>query len=489
MGIMKRISLSVIFLILFIGISLNSVYSETLEIALICQGSGCGHNKDGFLIEHLNDELNHTLAFFAASDLTPSDLAGIDVIVISSSIINTTQIDWLKNTEIGILSVHGSTNNEFWLADYGNVAGGDSTTGIITDSNHTITQVYKDGITQVATQTGKAGYMRQWDSGDGDPLAVYTSNLKRAKILVLEKDDLQTNGQSAPERRAFFGAHWFEYIKEPEGRQIFDKTLEWTSNTGLGISSLNVLLVCNGTNCGHLHQDAPLRDYIDSKVSNLDTKKASDPTPWDLTGYQLIVISPTANPSTVAWLNNEEKGILTIKGSSNDEFLLSNYGNDELDGSTTVVILDDSHYITQGYTDGVTDIANSTGHAGYMRNWSSGESNPLAVYTSNPKQARILIIDKDQILVNNEIAKDRRAFFGADWFSNLSPDGINLFNRTLDWVAYNTPEVSFVRDPWVVEHGGKLTVVDPGLKNDILGDTTDVELITSNVTFTVSSSQ
>jgi len=158
--------------------------------------------------------------------------------------------------------------------------------------------------------------MRQWDSGEGDPLAVYTSNLKRAKILVLEKGDNYTNGQPAPERRAFFGAQWFDYISDPDGRNIFDKTLEWTSNTGLSMSSLNVLLVCNGANCGHQNKDVPLRDYIDSKVTNFDinsdTKKASDLTSSDLTEYHLVVISPTANPSSVAWLNNEEKGILTI---------------------------------------------------------------------------------------------------------------------------------------------------------------------------------
>ena len=211
-------------------------------------------------------------------------------------------------------------------------------------------------------------------------------------------------------------------------------------------NALEIALVCRTANCTNTDRDVALKDHLNA-LGHTITMFDDDDTSWDPESFSGVVISASVDSWKVAWLKDKVVGILTLSGNNNNEFWLANAGHSNAADTTTVVIMDDTHPITQDFNDGVTDVASTTGNGGWMRSWQAGQAEPLAVYTHDTKKAKILVIDEGQTLVNGDQASERRAFIGAEFFAKLNSDGLTLFDRTLEWITYSIPSVTSNQEP------------------------------------------
>ena len=84
---------------------------------------------------------------------------------------------------------------------------------ILTDHTHYITQDFADGMPRITSDGFNTGYMRNWETGDAQPLGLFISDPTKAGLLVFEKGDnlvdINNNGVQddgvAPTRIAFLG--------------------------------------------------------------------------------------------------------------------------------------------------------------------------------------------------------------------------------------------------------------------------------------------
>ena len=83
-------------------------------------------------------------------------------------------------------------------------------------------------------------------------------------------------------------------------------------------------------------------------------------------------------------------------------------------------------------------LVTSTNNLGHMTGWSDGSGMvKLAHYDTNGsvEKAKILIVDAGGELVDGSFAVEKRVFFGAQYFGNLTDDGKTMFNQALNWLA------------------------------------------------------
>ncbi|MCH7933624.1 MAG: hypothetical protein IIC36_06470, partial [Gemmatimonadetes bacterium] len=212
---------------------------------------------------------------------------------------------------------------------------------------------------------------------------------------------------------------------------VFTVTVTATGN-------LNVALVCGTAACADVDFDVPLVNHLTSTLGHTVTNFAAADTGWTPSSYDVVVISESVGSSSTAWLKTEVVGILTLEGSNWDEFEMGSAGTSDLGADTQINITDNTHYITSVFPTGVLTVTTVTTNLGSMSGWANGVGK-LAHYNSNSALAKLLYVDIGGVLQGGvNTAADRRAFWGAQYFANLTADGITIFNRALDWVAYNT---------------------------------------------------
>jgi len=73
-----------------------------------------------------------------------------------------------------------------------------------------------------------------------------------------------------------------------------------------------------------------------------------------------------------------------------------------------------------------------------MTEWdeNGSEIKLLAKYDTNgDTKAKILAVDKLGLLVDGTQAPEKRVFFGAQYFANLTSDGVILFDQAFNWTV------------------------------------------------------
>jgi len=213
------------------------------------------------------------------------------------------------------------------------------------------------------------------------------------------------------------------------------------------VSALNIAMVCgDGANsCPAVDTDDDLKAHLGTTLGHSVTY-VDDGTNWAAwdpstgcggSACDAVVISESVSSSNVADLKGKAIGILTVEGANWDEFDLGTGGDSSDGGSADINIVDNSHYITSVFSTGTITVATASTNAGYISGWSNDVTN-LAHYDGAATWSKLLVVEKGGTLVDATSAAERRVFFGAKYFGNLNADGITLFNRALDWVAYNT---------------------------------------------------
>ena len=185
-------------------------------------------------------------------------------------------------------------------------------------------------------------------------------------------------------------------------------------------------------------RDVPLRDHLETTLGHNVTLKDDADQSYDPTTFDALVISESVGSSSTAWLKTQVVGLLTLEGANNDEFEMGTGGSSSGGGDTDINITDNTHYITQVFPTCVLTVTVSPNNLGSMSGWAN-DVNKLAHYDSTPTSAKLLEVERGGVLQGGtNTAADRRVFFGAQRFGNLTVDGRTIFNRSLDWVAYNT---------------------------------------------------
>jgi len=114
-------------------------------------------------------------------------------------------------------------------------------------------------------------------------------------------------------------------------------------------------------------------------------------------------------------------------------------GGSSKGGNDKYIIITQAHPITAGFALGVPiQVTTSTSHLGHMTGWDENGSGVelLANYdTDGATKAKILAVDKLGLLVDGTQAPEKRVFFGAQYFANLTSEGVILFDQAFDWAA------------------------------------------------------
>jgi hypothetical protein len=201
-------------------------------------------------------------------------------------------------------------------------------------------------------------------------------------------------------------------------------------------ASLDILMICADAACSTANTDTDLRDYMNNTLGHNVT--TDDATERSTAGFDAVVVSESVTSGDTAWLKDDSIGILTVEGTNNDEFDLGTSGDSTGAPDGDVEIQNGSHYITQDYnTNDVVTIASTTSNLGYMGGWSN-DVQALAVYDSTPTQSWLLAVENGGTLTDLTTAAERRVFLGAQYFANLNSNGTDIFERSLNWVSYNT---------------------------------------------------
>jgi len=201
-------------------------------------------------------------------------------------------------------------------------------------------------------------------------------------------------------------------------------------------SQLEIALICEKSNCDKSDKDVPLKNHL-STLGTVTTFGHEDDS-WNTAAYDVVIISESAKSSKIDWLHNEAIPILTVDGENAEELEMGDGGSSK-GGNSKFIIITQAHPITAGFALGVPiQVSTSTNNLGHMTEWDEDGSQVklLANYdTSGEQKAKILAVDKLGLLVDGTQAPEKRVFFGAQYFANLTSDGVLLFDQALSWVT------------------------------------------------------
>ena len=234
----------------------------------------------------------------------------------------------------------------------------------------------------------------------------------------------------------FYGETSFTYMVYYTGGGYDTAIVTINVDQNSTTTQLEIALICNKSNCNHSNKDVPLKNHLTTlgSVTTYGHKEHS----WNPTDYDLVVISESVHSSKTAWLHDEAVPILTVEGANADELAMGDGGSSK-GGNNKYIIIAKDHPITAGFTVGQqVQVTTSTNNLGHMTGWDENGSGVelLANYDINgDTKAKILAVDKFGFLVDGTQAPEKRVFFGAQYFANLTPAGETLFDQAFAWVT------------------------------------------------------
>lgn len=200
--------------------------------------------------------------------------------------------------------------------------------------------------------------------------------------------------------------------------------------------------------------DVPLREHLETLGTVTTFDDGIDlPGPdcneeqFDTSVFDVVVISDSADSCRTWWLKNEDVGILTLDGKTNDELCLARVGKDNRPPLEVVTITPPTHYVTQDFGFGNLTVGKGEDvSGGYMEQWGNNVES-LAYYQGSPASSTLLVVDKGGTLVSFTggqtsvcqsagVAEGRRVFFGARLFGDLIANGVRVFDRAFEWAAH-----------------------------------------------------
>ena len=246
--------------------------------------------------------------------------------------------------------------------------------------------------------------------------------------------------------------------------------------------SLNMALVCGTSACGDTNKDVPLRNHLTTTLGHTVTNFDDNDQTWTPTNFDVVIISESVSSVNTGWLKNQAVPIFTVEGANNDELELGSGGSSSGGGDTQINITDNTHYITGVFATGVRTVTSVTTDLGYMSGWANGVTK-LAHDNANSTLAKLLYVGNGGVLQGGvNTAAERRSFFAAQYFANLTADGITLLNRSLDWAAYNTADHMVVTATDGTATAGATEVLSLQLLDDLDNPVSSALAVTITVT-------
>ena len=202
--------------------------------------------------------------------------------------------------------------------------------------------------------------------------------------------------------------------------------------------------------------DVPLREHLIA-LGHIVTNKNDDDnrSNYNPTAFDVVVISDSADSIKTNWLKDEAVGILTLDALPNpnaNRFCLASIGDDNRPVTPWMTVTNNTHYITKIFNGTRippfdVDVGGGTEAGGNMRGWEGYGVLSLGHYQGLPPQSKLLVVEKRGTLVSfgtggcqfAGTAADRRVFFGARLFGNLTNDGKEVFDHAFNWAARLDP--------------------------------------------------
>jgi len=234
----------------------------------------------------------------------------------------------------------------------------------------------------------------------------------------------------------FYGVTTFTYMAEYTNGGYGTTTVTVNVAQDIITTQLEIALICEKSNCDKSDKDVPLKNHL-STLGTVTTFGHEDDS-WNTAAYDVVIISESAKSSKIDWLHNEAIPILTVDGENAEELEMGDGGSSK-GGNSKFIIITQAHPITAGFALGVPiQVSTSTNNLGHMTEWDEDGSQVklLANYDTNGEQkAKILAVDKLGLLVDGTQAPEKRVFFGAQYFANLTSEGVQLFDQAFAWAT------------------------------------------------------
>ena len=233
---------------------------------------------------------------------------------------------------------------------------------------------------------------------------------------------------------------------------------------------LTIAVICDAVDVGDCHEDSSLMTYLrdtygDNKVMTFDDTASNNLQFFPhFNTVDVVVVTESVSSWTVSWLQTADyshgrPGIVTLEASNNNEFWLAKEGASNtpagsgysVSSNDNLIVLDNSHHITQGLGDGSPTVTADGLNTGYMRGWETGDAKPLGVFANDVSMAGILAMEKGGNLVdknddgiqNDGTANTRTVFVASRYpteFVQPNSDGKLLLDRAIEWAGSSSVE-------------------------------------------------
>ncbi len=333
-------------------------------------------------------------------------------------------------------------------------AGGTKTLGAVVQGNVSGgTVIAEDRNTQPVPLAG--GDTNEWatstvvytpDPADaglaGEPLQI--------RLLTLRKPGDPGGDHGYPDSAQY--SQWLTYAA------FDDVTLDAAVGGGGPSEAPKVLFIGAGTDPTS-GADGAVMTFLEGRygAENVTYQRASTVNSGDELAFDALIISSTIGSgdgrtkfqnSTTGVLNWEE----ALVDDDNGEFQMSIVNKPG--GKTAIDIVDNTHYITDGFDLGPLTIFD-TGTETVAQNGAIATGVQVLAEEDNSNDATLFIAETDAALFGDgsagkpDIAFGRRGLFPItdSGFNNLNADGLELFGRTVDWIAGVDSAAAAVPEP------------------------------------------
>jgi len=364
-------------------------------------------------------------------------VASADVVYISETV-NSFQVGTkLASAPIGVIAEDGAYNDDLGISNNAGVTVGSTLNVTATGAGHYITRVFPVGPLPIYAADMEVLAIFNGPAPDLQTLADIYGN---ASLVTLEAGATLKGGATAPGRRVMLplgrvaNFNW-DYLNA-NGRLLVQRALQWGMGN-LGLPPQNLLLVVGNTGSLTTEETAH-KNLVESwgyAVELIDD--GADQASFDgaVAGNDVVLITNDVTASTVdTKLVNATIGVVTSEVNLSDEFGMS--ASVGWDSGTQIEINDNSHYITQPFSNGLMTILSSTESLAYVTGTQSPSLGQLASTTSG---FGVVTLEAGAATHTGGAAAGRRVLlpWGGNGFNpdNLNGDGKTLLQRALEWGA------------------------------------------------------
>ena len=417
----------------------------------------------GYTVNRIDDDdsqENYTVAFEEN-----------DVIYVSEKVSSTSLGTKLNNATIGVVSEEAELTDELGFSS--SAASATASIIEITDNTHYITSEFAVGSISLSSSDQEMTVL----SGTLAPgLEILGQWGFTYGLGVLESGATTHDGGTAAGRRVAlpWGGSTFDIgLLTDDGRTMLRLAIEWAAASE-ELTPSQVLFVSGQAPDGDGGIGSPTaaeQDRIDmietwGYVTTLINHSASqDEFDTALASADVVYVSGQVNPFTVgSKVTSTTVGVVTESFYHADELGFYSSGTPQSMSSTTIGIINPSHYITSGFSIGNLTVASTSQEMKWTFTQPADGASTLADVDEGLNLPSMLVLEAGATLAEGGSASGRRVQlpWGESAFdvNALNTDGQTIMQRAIEWAASDSSEALGAVGHWMLDETSGTTAAD-----------------------------